>query len=85
MASIEAILVTLMPTLNIFLSVTITLEGAIQNNLSKSRRFSREISVVEFRYGGTIVLSIHNNFTHDSETYDIVKLHFSLDSSFFTI
>ena len=85
MTSIEAILVTLMPTLKIFLSVTITLEAAIQNNLSKSWRFSRDISVVEFRYGGTIVFGIHSNFTYDSETYDIVKLYLSLDSSFFSI
>ena len=28
----------------------ITLEAAIQNNLTKSWRFSREMSVVEFRY-----------------------------------
>ena len=40
MTSVEAILVTLMPTL--FLSVAITLEAAIQNNLSKSRKFSEK-------------------------------------------
>ena len=44
--SIEAILVTLMPTLNIFLSVAITLEAAIQNNFSNLR----DLSVVEFCY-----------------------------------
>ena len=76
MTSVEPILVTLMPTLNIFLSVVITLEAAIQNNLSKYRRFSREVSVVEFRYSETIAFGIHSNFTYDSETYDIVKLLF---------
>ena len=40
MTSVEAILVTLMPTL--FLSVAITLEAAIQNNLSKSQKFSEK-------------------------------------------
>ena len=65
MASIEAVMVTLPPTLNIFLSVAITLEAAIQNNLSKSSRFSREIPVVEFRYSETIVSGIYSNFTYD--------------------
>ena len=39
-----------MPTLNIFMSFAITLEAAIQNNLTKSWRFSKEMSVVKFRY-----------------------------------
>ena len=47
---IEAIIVTLMLTLNVFLSFVITLEVPIQNNLIKSWRLSREKSVVEFRY-----------------------------------
>ena len=46
----EAIIVTLMLTLNVFLSFAITLEVAIQNNLIKSWRLSRETSVVEYRY-----------------------------------
>ena len=46
----EAIIVTLMLTLNVFLSFAITLEAAIQNNFTKSWRFSKEMSVVEFRY-----------------------------------
>ena len=50
MTSIEAIIGTLMLTLNVFLSFGITLETAIQNNLTKSRRFSREMSLVEFCY-----------------------------------
>ena len=78
MTLIEAILVTLMPTLNMFLSNAITLEAAIQNNLSKSRRISRQIFAVEFRYNGTIIFGIHSNFTYDSETSDIVKLYLSL-------
>ena len=40
MTSIEAVIVTLMPTLNIFLSFAITLGAAIENNLTKSWRFS---------------------------------------------
>ena len=56
MTSIEAIIVTLMLTLNIFLSFAITFEVAIQNHLRKSWRFSREMSVVEFpiKYGTII-------------------------------
>ena len=46
-------IVTLMLTLNVFFCFlfAITLEPAIQNNLTKSWRFSREMSVLEFRYG----------------------------------
>ena len=64
MTSIKAV-VTLMPTLNIFLSVSITLEATIQNNLTKSWRFSREICVARFRYSETIFFGIHSNFTYD--------------------
>ena len=39
-----------MLTLNVFLSFVISLEAAIQNNLTKSWKFSIEMSVVEFRY-----------------------------------
>ena len=85
MTSIEAIIVTLMPTLNISLSVAIALKAAIQNNFSKSWRFSRGKSVVEFSYSKTFVFGIHNNFTNDSETYDTVKLYLSCDSSFFSL
>ena len=85
MTSIEVITVTLMQTLNIFLSVAITFEAAIQNNLSKSWRFSREISAVEFRYTETIVFGIRSSLTYDSETYNIVKSYLSHDSTFFSI
>ena len=74
MTYIETIMVTLMQTLGISLSVVITLKAAIQNKLSKSWRFSRGMSVVEFLYSETIVFGIHNNFNYDSETYAIVKL-----------
>ena len=62
MTSIEAILVTLMPTLNMFLSATITLEAAIENNLT----------IIWLNV--TIIFGIHNNFAIDPETYDIVCL-----------
>ena len=64
--------------LRMFLSVAITLEADIQNNPSKSRKFSNQISVVEFRYTETIVFGIYSNFTYDSESYDIMKLYSDL-------
>ena len=83
---------TLMSTLNMYLSHAITSEAAIKNNLSKSRKFSSEISAVEFCYSEIIVFRIHTNFTYDSETYDILKLdsdfpkfYLSFDSSFFLV
>ena len=78
-------MVTLMLMFNILFSVAITLESAIQNNLSNSWRFSKELSVVEFCYSEIIVLTlIHSNFSYDSETYDTMKLYWSLDFSFFS-
>ena len=65
-----------MPTLNIFLSVAITLEAIIQNNLTKSWRSSREISVVGCRYSQTIVFGIHSNFTYDRSSFS--KVFFSI-------
>ena len=73
MTLIEAVSVTLMLTLNVYLTVAITLEAAFKNSLSKFRKFSSEISAVEFRYSEIIVFGIHTNFTYDFETYDIVK------------
>ena len=69
------------------------MEAAIKNNLSKSRKFSSEISAMEFRYSEIIdCLWDFTNFIYDSETYDIVKLdsdslkfYFSLDPSFFSV
>ena len=81
-----------MPILNMFLPITMTLETAIKNNLTKSQTFSNEISAVEFRYSQINVFGIHTNIAYNSETYDIVKLHpdslkfdLSLDSSFFSL
>ena len=54
MTLIEVILQTLIPTLNMFLSVAIILEAVILNSLSKSRIFLRETYVVEFRNSETI-------------------------------
>ena len=92
MTLFQAVLMTLMLTLNMNLSVAITLEGAIKNNLSKSRKISKEMSAVEFRYSEIIVFGIHSNFTYDSETYELVKLYsdslkfyMSLDSNFFSV
>ena len=45
----------LMTTLNMLPSLAITLGAAIQNILSKSRTFSKEISMMEFRYSETIL------------------------------
>ena len=70
MTSIEAILVTLMPALNMFLSTKITLEAAIQNNLN---HYIIWINV-------TIIFGIHGNFTYDSEAYAIVCLFILLSS-----
>ena len=53
-----------MSTLNIMLSVAITFEAAIQNNLTKSWRFLREMFVVGFCYSETIVSGIRSNFTY---------------------
>ena len=55
MIVIEAIIVTLMLEVNVFLSFAITFEAAIQNNLIKSWRFSREMSLVEFCYNIKLV------------------------------
>ena len=57
----EAVLVTLMRTLNIYLSIEINLKATIKSNLSKSRKFCSEISAVEFRYSEIIVFGIHTN------------------------
>ena len=40
-------------------------KASIQNNLTKSWRFSWEMSVAGFRYSETIVFGIHSNFTYD--------------------
>ena len=40
----------------------------IQNNLTKSWRFSWEMSVAGFRYSETIVFGIYSNFTYDKSS-----------------
>ena len=60
MTLIEVILQTLIPTLNMFLSVAIILEAVIRNSLSKSRIFSRETYVVEFHNSETFAFWIHS-------------------------
>ena len=57
------------------------MEDAIQNNLSKSQKFLREISVLEFRYSETIVFGTHSDFTYDSLCSDSLKFYPSLDFS----
>ena len=81
-----------MPILNMYLPNAMTLETAIKNNLTKSQKFSNEISAVEFRYSQINVFGIHTNIAYNSKTYDIVKLHsdslkfdLPLDSSFFSL
>ena len=51
MTSIEAILLTLLPTVNMFWSAEIILKTTIYNKLSKSQKFSRAIFVEEFQFG----------------------------------
>ena len=55
MTTIEAIIVTLMLALNVFLSFAITLEAAIQSNLTKSWKFSRKMYLVKFCYSIKLV------------------------------
>ena len=47
MTSVEGTLLTLLPAWKMFLSVEITLEATIENNFSKSQKFSRKISLTE--------------------------------------
>ena len=69
MTSIEVMLETLIPTLNIFLFIAITLEATIQKNLSESRRVSTQISLVQFLYNGTILFVIHRNRSSHPEVF----------------
>ena len=66
MTSIEAMMITL--HLNICFYAAITLKATIQR---LDWRFSRKMSVVEFRYNKTIVFGIHSKFTYDCEAYDM--------------
>ena len=78
MTSIEEILVTLMQTLNIFLSIAIILEAVMQKNVSNLGDFQEKNM-----WRNSVTRD--SNFTHDSETYDIGELYLSLDSSFFSV
>ena len=65
-----------MSILKMVLHVEKPLKTTIQKNLSKSQKFPRKISVVEFRYSQTIFFAVHSNFAYDSEAYDPMKLYF---------
>ena len=80
MVSTEAILVTLMPTLNKFLAFAITLEVANQNNFSKSQKFQEEGP-----QWSSFVVSIIITYGIVRLYYDSLKFDLSLDSSFFSI
>ena len=80
MASTEAILVTLMPTLNKFLAFAITLEVANQNNFSKSQKFQEEGP-----QWSSFIVSIIITYGIVKLYYDSLKFDLSLDSSFFSI
>ena len=80
MASTEAILVTLMPTLNKFLAFAITLEVANQNNFLKSQKFQEEDP-----QWSSFVVSIIITYGIVKLYYDSLKFDLSLDSSFFSI
>ena len=63
-----------MSTLKMVLHVEKVLKTTIQKHLSKSQKFARKISVVEFRYSQIINL---RHFTYDSEPYyDLMKFYF---------
>ena len=49
------------------------LKDTIQNNFSKSQKFSRQLPVAEFRSG--FVFALHSHFTYDSEIYCFAKLY----------
>ena len=75
MASTEAILVTLMPTLNKFLAFAITLEVANQNNFSKSQKFQEEGP-----QWSSFIVSIIITYGIVKLYYDSLKFDLSLDS-----
>ena len=62
-----------MSTLKIVLHGRKTFKTTIQKNLSKSQKFARKVSVVEFRYSQTIFFAVYSNFTHDSGAYHLMK------------
>ena len=62
-----------------FCLLRIILENTTPNNFSKSRKFSREVSAVEFCYSWAIVSMFHCNFIYVSEAFDFMELfHYGL-------
>ena len=51
------------------------LEGTIQNKFSKSRKFLKEVFVVEWCYSWTIAFAVFSNYSNDFETYDSMILY----------
>ena len=49
------------------------MKDTIQNNFSKSQKFSRQLPVAEFRSG--FVFALHSHFTYDSEICFFAKLY----------
>ena len=72
MILIEAMLKTLVPIFDMFLFVVLTLKVTMQNYLSESRKDSKEISVVKFRFSETTVFGTHSNITYVSEICNII-------------
>ena len=61
-----------------FLFVEINFGNYHPEYFSESRKFSREISVVEFCYSSAIVFIFNCYFTYVSETYDFIELYHDL-------
>ena len=51
------------------------IEGTIQNKFSKSRKFSKEVFLAQWRYSGIIVIAVFSNYSYDSETYGFMILY----------
>ena len=42
---------------------------------SKSRKFSKEVFLAQWRYSGIIVNAVFSNYSYDSETYGFMILY----------
>ena len=51
------------------------IEGTIQNKFSKSRKFSKEVFLAQWRYSGIIVNAVFSNYSYDFETYGFMILY----------
>ena len=51
------------------------IEGTIQNKFSKSRKFSKEVFLAQWRYSGIVVNAVFSNYSYDSETYGFMILY----------